>query len=123
MRLRLFRYIIYGVLFMLALLFILFMAALTSNNPPPEIAELARHQDLVTIIHIFFFISCLYGMFQFFWIVLERENKKVNENALSELEKQERKERHRKNRLRHGPHQRTNRKPAHLKPFSGVNHE
>lgn len=127
---RLIRSITYGVLLMLGVLFILFMAALTSNNPPPEIAELAGNKELATIIRIFFFVSCLYGLLQLFWMALEKENEKLQvqletnlKSALSELERRERKKRQRKTFIRHGRCKRSSRRHTHFKPFSGVKHE
>ena len=49
------RYITYSVFLILGVLFVLFMAAITSNNPPPELAELSGHRELATIIRILFF--------------------------------------------------------------------
>ena len=119
---RLIRSISYGVFLMLGVLFILFMAALTSNNPPPEIAELAGHKE--SIIRILFFISCLYGLLQLFWTALERESQKLQvqletslKSALSELERRERKKRQRKTFLRHGRYKRSSRRHIHFKPF------
>lgn len=124
MRIRLIRSISYGVFLMLGVLFILFMAALTSNHPPPEIAELAGHKELATIIRIFFFVSCLYGLLQLFWMALEKENEKLQvqletklKSALSELERRERKKRRRKTFLRHGRYKRSSRRHIHFKPF------
>ena len=127
---RFFRSITYVALLMSGVLFVLFMAALTSNNPPPEIAPIADNRELSSIIRIFFFVSCLYGLLQFFWMALERENEKLQvqleknmKNALSEHERRERKKRQRRTRIRRVNRKGSKRRHTHIKPLFGVKHE
>ena len=124
------RYITYSVFLILGVLFVLFMAAITSNNPPPELAELAGHRELATIIRILFFVSCLYGLLQLFWTALERESQKLQvqletnlKDALSGSERRKRKERQRKTFVRHKRYKCSSRRHIHFKPISGVRHE
>ena len=127
---RFFRSITYVALLMFGVLFVLFMAALTSNNPPPEIASIADNRELATTIRIFFFVSCLYGLLRLFWAAVERDTQKLQvqletnmKNALSEHERRERRKRQRRPSFRHTKRKGTGRRHTHIKPLFGVRHE
>lgn len=126
---RFFRSITYVALLMSGVLFVLFMAALTSNNPPPEIAPIADNRELSSIIRIFFFVSCMYGLLQLFWTALEKESQKLqaqletNIDTLSEHERRERKKRQRRTRIRRVNRKGSKRRHTHIKPLFGVKHE
>ena len=127
---RFFRSITYVALLMFGVLFVLFMAALTSDSPPHEIASIADNRELATTIRIFFFVSCLYGLLQFFWMALERENEKLQvqleknmKNALSKHERRERRKRQRRTRIRRVNRKGSKRRHTHIKPLFGVRHE